>query len=195
MKPKLRLPWPGAIATLIFGWAVGGAVASGSALAEPSGTSSLPEEAETALQRGLMATEIEEWELAVEHLGQAQEAAPRSPRVLYNYALACDRAGGRDLLAMACFHAYLVAVDPESRKADKVRIRIGQLEERVEKTVQDIVAAAREIAILDQAGFKQDQTWAMIAEAQAATGDLRGARETAHNFSSSLTWKQTVLHK
>ncbi len=90
----------------------------------------LSPEAEQAMQRGLAAAEQQEWRIAIKHFGEALEGAPYAPEVLFNLALAHDRLGGRELLAIAWFRAFLAAA-PEAANAGQVRERIIGLEVKV----------------------------------------------------------------
>jgi hypothetical protein len=86
----------------------------------------LTPEAEQALNRGLAATRQEDWDLAIKYFKKTQKASPLAPEVLFNLALAYDKAEGADLLAAAYYRAYLAMV-PEAENKDKIRARIEEL--------------------------------------------------------------------
>ncbi|HUU42223.1 MAG TPA: hypothetical protein VMX57_00500, partial [Planctomycetota bacterium] len=53
-----------------------------------------------AIEQGLQAVTVNDWEAAIRHFDTARADAPYAPEVLYNLGLACDRSGSRDVLAI-----------------------------------------------------------------------------------------------
>ena len=102
-------------------------------------------EAQTAMDRGLAAAKQKEWELAIKYFSEAQKAAPTSPRALFNLALANDKHGGRELLALAWYHAYLAAA-PDANNAAQISTRLTQLEIKVEANVGKLITRAQKAA-------------------------------------------------
>ena len=140
-----------------------------------SAQDALPPEAQAAMQRGLAAAKQQEWQLAIKYFGEAREAAPYAPEALFNLALAHDRLGGRELLAIAWFRAYLAAA-PGAANAGQVRERIFELEVKVEANAAKLIRTAKEAAArLPDESDRKYQT-ARIAAAQARTGDIAGAQ-------------------
>lgn len=138
----------------------------------------LPAEAQTALERGLSAAKQGEWEMAIKYFSQAQKAAPESPEVLFNLALASVRAEGRDLLAIAWFRAYLAAA-PKAPNAQQVRAQILDLEIKVEGTIGKLIRFAKDTAAqIPPDDYRKSEAYTEIAKAQAGAGDIAGAKET-----------------
>lgn len=149
----------------------------GLVLAQTPG-STLSPEAQALVQRGLSAAKQEKWDLAIKCFSQAREAAPESPHVLFNLALAYSRAGGRDLLAIAWFRAFLAAA-PDAANAQQVRAQILDHEVEIGATAQKLFSNALEAASQIPDDYQKDYTYKDIATAQAWAGDIEGAKETA----------------
>jgi len=131
---------------------------------------------------GLLAAGIEEWGVAADYLGRAHEAAPGSWRVLYAYGLACDRAGGRDLLALACYQACVAdGGDPDAAKL--ARERVAGLKERVRRGVDKLLAAASDMGRAIGPNDVRDKVWAIVAEAQIMLGERDAAAVTLRSMS------------
>ena len=94
----------------------------GAVYAQSSG-STLSPEAEQAILRGKAAAQQQKWDLAIKYFGEARKAAPNSPHVLFNLALAYDKSGGKEFLAIAWYRAYLTSA-PNAPDAEEVRSRI-----------------------------------------------------------------------
>lgn len=144
----------------------------------------VPEQAQAPFRKGLAAAGQQEWALAVKYFGEAQAAAPSAPEILFNLALAYDKLGGRELMALAWFHAYLAAA-PQADNVQPVRHRMTELEVKVEATVQKLFAQALEAASalpLDEGDEglpdKAVRAYEAIAREQWLLGDLAGARAT-----------------
>lgn len=105
----------------------------------------LPAEAEAALARGAAAVRGEQWDIAVRYFTEAQSHAPDSSGIMYNLGLAVDRAGGRELVALAWYGAYLAAA-PEALNAEQVRSRMFDLEIQIEVNADRLLSTARQIA-------------------------------------------------
>ncbi len=150
-------------------------------LAQTSG-STLPPKAQAAYERGTAAAEQGEWALAVKYFNEAQKAAPESPEVLFNLAFACSNAGGRDILAIAWFRAYLAAA-PDAPDAPEVRKEIVNLEVKVEAAMQKLIRGGKEMAAGIVDDDDDDFNWKSyayrdIAIAQVTMHDMAGAKET-----------------
>jgi hypothetical protein len=111
-------------------------------------TTPLPAEAIAAISSGLQSARQEDWISAVNYFKEAQEIAPLEPSVLFNLALACDKAGNREIRSIAWYKAYLI-LDPRAQNAGVVRERIEYLEsvvrERAANFVREIEALLNEI--------------------------------------------------
>jgi hypothetical protein len=95
-------------------------------------------EAEAALNSGLAAAREKDWDLAIKYFKEAKKASPFAPEVLFNLALAYDKADGCDLFAAAYYRAYLVAA-PEAEEKDKIQARINDLVRHAETTAVNLI--------------------------------------------------------
>lgn len=154
---------------------------SGDPVRAQQADSQLPEAARQAMRRGIAATKQGEWELAIRYFSEAQEAAPGSHTALFNLGLACDKAGGRELVSIPWYRAYLAAA-PHAANAEQVRQRIAELEIAVESRVRKLLRWDQEVVpqllgagedVLDMALAYGD-----VALAQYEAGDTPGALET-----------------
>jgi len=144
--------------------------------AQTSGTALSPD-VQKSYESGYAAAEQGEWVLAIEHFSEAQKAAPESPEVLFNLALSCSNAGGRDILAIAWFRAYLAAA-PKAPNAQQVRKEIASLEAKVEATIRNLIGLAMDTAeeIID--GKYKTLAYIQIGKVQAGTGNIADSRES-----------------
>lgn len=136
-----------------------------------------PHQAQDALNRGFAMAQQQQWPLAIKYFRQAQQAAPKDAAILFNLALATDKAGGRDLPAYAWYQAFL-AVAPTAGNAAQVRKRLTDLDIAAESQVQKLLDTAQEVA--NQLPTSQDpgELLARLARAQAENGDLGAAQAT-----------------
>ena len=145
------------------------------ALAQTSG-SALPPEAQKAYERGYAAAEQGEWGLAVKYFSEAQKAAWKSPEVLFNLAFACSNAGGRDILAIAWYRAYLAAA-PDAPNAAEVRKEIINLEVKAEANVSELLRRAKDAAGEIPNSYGKSTAYKNIAVSQTYVGDIAGAHK------------------
>jgi hypothetical protein len=148
----------------------------------------LPESVQKAVRRGLKAAKNEEWKLAVHYFGEARKKAPRNPRIIYYMALAHDKAGGRELLAIAWFRAYL-ALAPESKVTAEVRERVKKLEGESRKTARKLVGIAVTAARQLPNKYSKNSRLASAAEKLALAGDVAGAKVLAEEANSDSARK------
>ncbi|WNJ99771.1 hypothetical protein L2D14_18165 [Thalassospiraceae bacterium LMO-JJ14] len=132
-----------------------------------------PPAAEEALNRGFEMAQRERWSLAIRYFGDAQELAPSDPIILFNLALANDRAAGRHIIAAAWYRAYLEAA-PNAANAAKVRARVTDLEIDVETLIVDMLETVRAVSQQLNAQSRAAAT-SQIIGAQAVTGNLQQA--------------------
>ena len=140
-------------------------------------SASIPPEAQRAMEHGLAAAKIQEWETAIRYFRKAQKVAPESPQVLFNLALAYDKAG-REILSIAWFRAYL-AVAARSPMEKQVRDRIVTLEVKAEATIRKLIKQARVAIRKLPSEYKRDYFYASVAGAQAEAGYITEAKDTA----------------
>ncbi|MCB7128586.1 MAG: tetratricopeptide repeat protein [Candidatus Brocadiales bacterium] len=143
-----------------------------------STTTPLPPEAQEAYERGYAAAEQGEWGLAIKYFSEAQKAAPESPEVLFNLAFACSNAGGRDILAIAWYRAYLAAA-PDAPNAAEVRKEIINREVKVEANINELFRLAKDAAAEITYDHYKSEAYIEIATKQAETGDIAGAKDSA----------------
>lgn len=172
------------------------AFSSSPVLAQSSGGAQSPE-VKKVMRYGLAAAKQQEWSVAIKYFGKARESAPYSPEVLFNLALANDSAGGRELLAIAWFHAFLAAA-PGAANAEQVRDRIVELSVKVEANAAKLIVKAREAAGHVPDLLVTDYQWEAgrqplrflayryLAIGQAETGDIAGAIVTAERITKYL---------
>jgi tetratricopeptide (TPR) repeat protein len=139
----------------------------------------LPAKAQQAMAKGIAATKIQDYELAIKYFKEAQEAAPSSPEVLFNLAFAYNKAGGRELLAIAWYRAFLGMSPGNDKRCDQVRQRIIELDIQVESTVRHLIKIAEETVW----GFARTERdiYQYIGRAQAAIGDFDAARKSLNS--------------
>lgn len=131
-----------------------------------------PASARIALHQGLAAVELNEWDLAIEAFERARQSTPEDPAVLLDLALAQDHKGGRSLIAVAWYQAYLAAA-PQAEQASRVQRRITELLDGERKRAQLLLAKARETASLWSTAH--DSLLAASAGVEAILGDREAA--------------------
>ncbi|MFH1665664.1 MAG: hypothetical protein ABIA77_05920 [Candidatus Omnitrophota bacterium] len=154
-----------------------------------SAESALSPEAQTAFNRGLAAARQQEWRLAIKYFEEAQKAAQEDSEVLFNLALAYDKADAL-LPAAVWFKAYLV-VKPEAHNAGDVQERIDDLLVKYEASVWKLIESTEKMTSntlkeFDGLGIKSWRMYQAIGALIAARvemGDIRGAEQLA------VTWK------
>ena len=102
----------------------------------------LPYEAKESTNRGLAAARQQEWETAIRYFKEAQKSATDSPSALFNLAMAYDKAGKYDMLAIAMYRAYLASPSTQrdlKAQSQKVRERVTELEVKVEANIQKLI--------------------------------------------------------
>ncbi len=143
------------------------------AVSDSRAQSARPPAADDALKRGFEMAKRERWSLAIRYFGKAQELAPTDAIVLFNLALANDRAEGRDIIATAWYQAYL-AIAPDAANAAKVRSRITDLEIKVEASVIDMLETVKAVSVQLKGRSKVAAT-AELVGAQAVIGNVQEA--------------------
>jgi hypothetical protein len=171
----------------------------------------LPYEAKEPMNRGLAAARQQEWETAVKYFRKTQREATYSPSALFNLAMAYDKAGKYDLLAIAGYRAYLASASTRADlkpQGQKVKERITELEVKVEANIQKLIQRTNAMVTAgrpsshfgmydlhvsmygkEKADRMEDSWWRAerykyIALAQARIGDIDGAKATATDILS-----------
>ena len=134
--------------------------------------------AKGAYIRGLSVAEQENWELAIKYFGEAREEAPAWPDPFYNLAYSCRQAGGRELIAIAWYHAYLAAASGTA-DTDQVRAWIVELEVRVESRVRMLIRGVKDVYSSMGQSSPPGLEALELARALAYLGDFPEAKEMA----------------
>ena len=134
--------------------------------------------AKGAYIRGLSVAEQENWELAIKYFGEAREEAPAWPDAFYNLAYSCQQAGGRELIAIAWYHAYLAAASGTA-DTDQVRAWIVELEVRVESRVRMLIRGVKDVYSSMGQSSPPGLEALELARALAYLGDFSEAEEMA----------------
>ena len=152
-------------------------------------------EAKGMLDRGMAAAKQQEWVMAVNYFNKAQKLSANRPEVLFNLALANDKAGDRELIALAWYRAYLAST-PDAANAKQILDRTVALEIAYEakvrkmiRRVQQIIPGSREFLIADYHDSPiitpdliesyVDGWYKSLAAAQNNIGDFTAAKKTA----------------
>jgi hypothetical protein len=163
----------------------------------------ISQEAAQALDRGLRAAKQQDWALAVRYFEEARKTAPTAPQILFNLGLAESKMAGRELRAIAWLRAYQLA-DPRAENARQVQDLTADLEIKVESSMGKLVALAKQSAE-QMRGDDRLKAFEEVAEAQARSGDLAGAKQTAlkadrcenerscHGYRSAALFKIAVI--
>ena len=148
----------------------------------------VPAPAREAFERGLAATEQQQWGLAIRYFGEAQKAAQTAPAILFNLGLAHGKAG-HELPAIAWLQAYLAQAG-QPANADAVRKEILRLEIATEaeiaRVAQQAVAANAAAAALEPRGTAK-------AYVLAGIGDVDGAIRTGVSADDAWSHYATFL--
>jgi len=115
----------------------------------PPGDPDLAAEAVQAMRAANAAADRNDWPAAIDSCRKARRLDPRSHLPLYGLARACDSMGGRDVIAVAYYRAYLAALPAgEGDNAGLILTRIGELDRHAAAEVDRMVAQARRMADL-----------------------------------------------
>ena len=118
--------------------------------------------------------------MAIKYLTEARKIAPTDPQVAFNLALACDKAGGRELLAITLYRTYLAGAQ-EAANANQVEKRILELEVQAEAGVAKLIRKLKEMVAALPAGatmINRDATYSFVSYAESEMGDFEGALKT-----------------
>ena len=123
----------------------------------------------------------QDWPLAVRYFSEARKAAPAAPQVIFNLALACDKAGGRDLPAVALYRACLAST-PGAANAAQIQARVLELEVRAESDTIRLLQKAKEMyGLLPQQGLifpSRSSFYADVVQVERALGRFAEAERS-----------------
>jgi tetratricopeptide (TPR) repeat protein len=108
-----------------------------------SASSQLPPEAQALEAKGIMATKIPDYLLAIQYFQEAQKLAPNSPELLYNLGLAESKIPGRELRAISWLGAYLI-VEPKAQNTAAVIEQMQLLDVKSQSNLLHIIASAQD---------------------------------------------------
>jgi len=148
---------------------------SGSAVFAQQTDSALSPEVEKAMTRGMAAAKQADWNLAIKYFKKAQKKLPSDPRILFNLALAYDKAGNRETIAIPWYQAYLAAA-PDASNREAVKKRIIELDVNLESRIRKLLVWGH--SVVDQLIDDRATMYGKIALAQYEIGDLSGAMGT-----------------
>jgi tetratricopeptide (TPR) repeat protein len=170
----------------------------------------LSADAQQALNKGLEAAKLQDWELAISYFTQAQKIAERNPRILYSLGLAHARAG-HGPAGTAWLRAYLAAA-PTAPDASEVEKEIVGLENKAEDAISKIFGLSIAVSAKDQSIEHKQTALQCTFQWQAEAGDFKGAQQTKNElmalwqflspdersrlniFMESLLWEQHIRY-
>lgn len=151
----------------------------------------LPDAAVAPYEHGLAASRQNEWALAVKYFKETEARAGTNPHVLFNLAVALDRAGGHELGAIARYRAFLVAV-PRGAHADAARKRIEALEIRIEANALRLIEKAKQAGAALPDEYSRNSATEDIARNLARMGDVAAARQLAGTLKNENTARKEI---
>ena len=146
-----------------------------------------------AAERGKVAADQKDWDLAIGYFSEAQNLGPHRPENLMNLALA-HRNAGHLLIAGVWLRAYLEAL-PESEKRQKVLALIDELEVKAQVKTRELLRLSEETAIKFPPEFVEDQrqAFAALAFAEATGGEIEKAYATGQKSGEAAYDRQVFL--
>lgn len=130
----------------------------------------VPPEAQPAFNKGVLAAQQQEWDVAFKSFMDAHKFFRGSPEINYNLGLTESKIPGRELRAIAWFAAYLAA-DPAASNASAVKMEIRRLLVKNEVNNDRFVEVARQAA--EQVPEEeQDDSHNTIPEKKAVLSDI-----------------------
>ncbi len=133
----------------------------------------LPPAAQDAVKKGIMATQLPDYALAIRYFEEARKLAPQSPEVFFNLGLAESKIPGRELRAICWFGAYL-SVNPAAANKPAVKEQMDLL---FIKSQSNSLALIRNVQDADaQISFSHRPSVALL---WAKAGDIGTAQKTA----------------
>jgi hypothetical protein len=143
----------------------------------------LSDELSELLTRASTALRQQQWLQAEQQLKTAYEKNSEAPEVLLAFAEFSERKGGRDLLALAWYRAYLAA-RPDAGNREEIKKRIEALEQRAMASANGLIEKALSAAS-NVASSDRPNVLLTIARAQAKLGNVSGAFSTASSVRSA----------
>lgn len=156
----------------------------------------LPSPAQSALRKGVLAGQQQDYPLALRYFEEARRAAPDAAEIYFNLGLTESKIPGRELRAMAWFGAYLTA-SPDAPNAAAIREQLDVLEVKAAGATARLLQTTEEAAgklPAEPDGFgSRWQKLEYIASLWADQGDLASARRIAALLKGREAHRQAVL--
>lgn len=166
----------------------------------------VPPEAQPAFNKGVLAAQQQEWDVALHSFQDARKIAPTSPEIYYNLGLTESKIPGRELRAIAWLTAYLAA-EPAAPNSAAVIREIDGLDIKSQSNLTRLVkdAANREnmgqvlqiLALIssDRREAEFDVIYAdlNLAKAQASVGNTVAEVEMVKAAAAAVT-SETALY-
>lgn len=147
----------------------------------------LAPDVQEAMKKGLAAAKQQDWNSAIKYFKEAQGKAPLEPAVIFNLALAYDKAGGREFPSLIWYKAYLI-LGPGAANAGQVRQRMAELEVKIKADINKFIAKAKEAILLLSTRDAADNC-EYILFAQFNIDDLTGMVATARSIRGHAAYK------
>ena len=149
------------------------------ALAQTGAPAPLPQAAQQALNKGILAAKVPDYPLAIRYFEDARKIAPDAPVIYLNLGVAESKIPSRELRAMAWLGAYLAAL-PNAPNAAAVKEQITALEVRNQSNVSRLIKAAQDAASRDtENSFQRADHLTSVSKLWAKSGDIAAALSTA----------------
>jgi tetratricopeptide (TPR) repeat protein len=147
------------------------------AMAQSAAPAALPNTAQGALDKGIIAAKVPDYPLAIRYFEDARKLAPLSPVVFLNLGIAESKLSGRELRAIAWFGAYLAAA-PDAQNAAAVKEQISVLDVRNQSNVSNFIRSVQ-AAASQMSGWKKADGLQRVVGLWAKAGDITAALNTA----------------
>lgn len=156
--------------------------------------STLPSDAQAALKKGILATQEQEWLIAIQSFQDARKNAPNAPVLLYNLGLAESKIPGRELRAIAWFGAYL-AVNPNAPNATGVNDAIAGLQIKNQGNLSRLIQTVEDAADRLPNNGPREAWLENVMELWAKTGNITAAVKYADSNDHDAWGKVVCLRK
>ena len=173
-------------------------------LAAPAQTNApapLPQAAQEALDKGIIAARVPDYPLALRYFEDARKLAPTAPLIFMNLGIAESKMPGRELRAMAWLGAYLAAL-PGAANAAAVKEQIAVLDvrhksnaSRLIKAVQEAASQISEDTRMPTLGRDKEHILYQVSRLWARIGDVANAQKTAKLITKSAMWRDSAYQE
>ncbi len=151
-------------------------IAPSVSVGQTNGPAPLPPAAQEALNKGILAAKVPDYQLAIRFFEDARKIAPEAPIVFLNLGLAESRVPSRELRAIAWFGAYLAAY-PTAPNAAAVKEQIAVLDVKNQSNISQLIKSVENAA--NQTPNYRSPHLHDVATLWAIAGDFTAALRTA----------------